>query len=65
MKCEECYYYTSEIYEDGSRSKPHCSWMDDIPPCDDDRFWERDFWGECDGICDLCSEGDTCALRED
>lgn len=49
MRCEECWYYTSDIYEDGSRSKLHCSWADDIPPCDDNRFWDspNDF-GETD-----------------
>lgn len=67
MNCKECgYWYADETMNGG---QPCCWWIPRAPgevaPCDEEEeYIPNDYYGdECDGICDLCSEGDTCALR--
>lgn len=71
MECVNCGYYYSET--DSSElewNRCYCHWVrlypGEVAPCDEEEeYIPNDYYGddECDGICDLCSEGDTCALR--
>lgn len=43
MKCENCaYYWKEEDYD----LRPFCHWQamcaDDIPPCEEEPYWEED-----------------------
>lgn len=67
MNCRDCGYLWAD--EDKNSGRPFCHWIPRAPgevaPCDEEEeYIPNDYNGdECDEICDLCSEGDTCALR--